>query len=182
MKENEKVISSEITSRVVTVNDLLSIYDISLDNWEIERQIVNTWEVGAKGPDNKIVTTPLFQVKVWLKTKQLTIFNNLREEFVDDIKKLSPKIEKISYRQNVNKEPLLLELNIFDLHLGKIAWSEETNHEYNLEIASDIFNRCIEEFIDETSNKNIERIVFPIGNVHCYLRLGGSIKALLRLY
>jgi predicted phosphodiesterase len=164
MKENEKVISSEITSRVVTVNDLLSIYDISLDNWEIERQIVNTWEVGAKGPDNKIVTTPLFQVKVWLKTKQSTIFNNLREEFINDIKKLSPKIEKISYRQNVNKEPLLLELNIFDLHLGKIAWSEETNHEYNLEIASDIFNRCIEEFIDETSNKNIERIVFPIGN------------------
>jgi len=164
MKENEKVISSEITSRVVTVNDLLSIYDISLDNWEIERQIINTWEVGAKGPDNKIVTTPLFQVKVWLKTKQSTIFNNLREEFINDIKKLSPKIEKISYRQNVNKEPLLLELNIFDLHLGKIAWSEETNHEYNLEIASDIFNRCIEEFIDETSNKNIERIVFPIGN------------------
>jgi predicted phosphodiesterase len=164
MKENEKVISSEITSRVVTVNDLLSIYDISLDNWEIERQIVNTWEVGAKGPDNKIVTTPLFQVKVWLKTKQSTVFNNLREEFINDIKKLSPKIEKISYRQNVNKEPLLLELNIFDLHLGKIAWSEETNHEYNLEIASDIFNRCIEEFIDETSNKNIERIVFPIGN------------------
>jgi predicted phosphodiesterase len=164
MRETEKVISSEITSRVVTVDDLLSIYNISLDNWEIEKQIVNTWEVGAKGPDNKIVTTPLFQVKVWLKTKQSTVFNNLREEFINDIKKLSPKIEKISYRQNVNKEPLLLELNIFDLHLGKIAWSEETNHEYNLEIASDIFNRCIEEFIDETSNKNIERIVFPIGN------------------
>ena len=73
MKEAEKVISSEITTRVVTVDDLLTIYSISLDNWEIEKQIVNTWEVGAKGPDNKIVTTPLFQVKVWLKNKQTAV-------------------------------------------------------------------------------------------------------------
>jgi len=164
MKENEKVISSEITSRVVTVDDLLNIYSISLDEWEIEKQIVNTWEVGAKGPDNKIVTTPLFQVKVWLKSKQSTIFNNLREEFIEDIKKLAPKVEKINYKQKIDKYPLLLELNIFDLHLGKIAWSEETNHDYNLDIASNIFNQCIEEFLDEISNKNIERIVFPIGN------------------
>jgi predicted phosphodiesterase len=73
-------------------------------------------------------------------------------------------LTKINYKQKVDKNPLLLELNIFDLHLGKIAWSEETNHEYNLEIASSIFNQCIEEFLDEVSNKNIERIVFPIGN------------------
>ena len=164
MIENEKVISSEITSRVVTVDDLLNIYSISLDDWEIEKQIVNTWEVGAKGPDNKIVTTPLFQVKVWLKNKQSAVFNNLREEFIEDIKKLSPKVNKINYKQKVDKDPLLLELNIFDLHLGKIAWSEETNHEYNLDIASNIFNQCIEEFLDEVSNKNVERIVFPIGN------------------
>ena len=164
MEENTKVISSEITNRVVTIEDLLKIYDISLENWEIEKQILNTWEVGAKGPDGCIVTTPLFQVKVWLKPKQTTILANIRREFIEDIKKISPKIEKINYNQKVDKNPLLLELNIFDLHLGKIAWSEETNHEYNLEIASTIFNQCIEEFVDETSNKNIERIVFPIGN------------------
>lgn len=164
MEDNTKVISSEVTKRIVTVDDLLNIYSISLDEWEIEKQVVNTWEVGAKGPDNKIVTTPLFQVKIWLKNKQSTVLNNIREEFIEDIKKLSPKVEKINYKQKVDKDPLLLELNIFDLHLGKIAWSEETNHEYNLEIAGNIFNQCIEEFLDEVSNKNIERIVFPIGN------------------
>ncbi len=41
---------------------MLKIYDISLESWEIEKQVLNTWEVGAKGPDNKIITTPLFQV------------------------------------------------------------------------------------------------------------------------
>jgi len=164
MEDSTKILSSEVTQRIVTVDDLLNIYSISLDEWEIEKQVINTWEVGAKGPDNKIVTTPLFQVKVWLKNKQSAVLSNIREEFIEDIKKLSPKVEKINYKQKVDKYPLLLELNIFDLHLGKIAWSEETNHDYNLDIASNIFNSCIEEFLDEVSNKNIGRIVFPIGN------------------
>ncbi len=77
MENNIKTLTSEITPRIVTVDDLLTIYNISLEDWEIEKQVVNTWEVGAKGPDNKIVTTPLFQVKVWLKSKQSTIFNNI---------------------------------------------------------------------------------------------------------
>lgn len=164
MNENTKVISSEVTDRIVTVENLLSVYNISLEDWEIDKQVVNTWEVGAKGPDGKIVTTPLFQVKAWLVNKKTTVINQVREEFIEDIKKLSPKVEKINYKPKVDKIPSLLELNIFDLHLGKIAWSEETNSSYNLEIATDIFNQCIEEFIEETSNKNIERIVFPVGN------------------
>jgi predicted phosphodiesterase len=164
MEQSTKVLTSEITSRIVTPDDLLKVYNVSLEEWEIEKQVLNTWEVGAKGPDSKIVTTPLFQVKLWLKNKQSTVFNNIREEFIEDIKKLSPKIDKISYKPRVDKSPLLLEINVFDLHLGKIAWAEETNHEYNLEIASTLFNNCINEFISECQDKNIERIVLPIGN------------------
>jgi predicted phosphodiesterase len=164
MKNISQTISSEITNRIITVDDLLNIYNISKDEWEIEKQIINTWEVGAKGPNNEIVTTPLFQVKVWLKNKQFIPLNEIKEELVNELKKLSPKVEKINYKPKIDKNSLLLEINIFDLHLGKIAWSEETNHDYNLEIASNIFNECIDEFIEETSNKNIERIVFPIGN------------------
>ena len=164
MKLKTKSISSEITDRIVTVDGLLEAHNISLDNWDIEKQIVNTWEVGTKGPDGNILTTPLFQVKIWLNSKTEPIIKNIREEFVEDLKRLSPKIEKIKYKSKIDKDPLLLELNIFDLHLGKISWSEETNQEYNLEVASDIFNQCIEEFIQETSNKNIEKIIFPIGN------------------
>ena len=69
MEQNNKVLTSEVTSRIVTADDLLNIYSISLDEWEIEKQVLNTWEVGAKGPDGNIVTTPLFQVKLWLKNK-----------------------------------------------------------------------------------------------------------------
>jgi hypothetical protein len=164
MEQNNKVLTSEITNRIITADDLLNVYNISLDDWEIEKQVLNTWEVGAKGPDGNIVTTPLFQVKLWLKNKNTSIFNLIREDFIEDIKKLSPKIDKISHKPRVDKSPLLLEINIFDLHLGKIAWDEETGHNYNLEIASNLFNNCINEFISECQDKNIEKIVVPIGN------------------
>ena len=65
-----KVVSSEITDRIVTEQQLLDLYNISLNEWEIEKKVINTWESGAKGPDGNIVVTPLFQVKVWLKSKK----------------------------------------------------------------------------------------------------------------
>lgn len=160
----EKVISSEVTDRIVTVEKLLEIYNIDLNIWEIEKQVVNTWEVGAKGPDNKITTTPLFQVKLWLKKKQAASdLQVLREQFVDDLKALSPKVEAINRPFSV--EPgKLLEINIFDLHFGKVAWHEEVGENYNIEIATERFNNCIDYFIDTYKNFNIEKILFPISN------------------
>ena len=164
MIENTRVISSETTDRLITVDSLLNTHNIDLENWEVEKQVINSWEVGTKGPDGNIVTTPLFQIKVWLKNKQTAILKIIREDFINDLKNISPKVDKITYNSSLTKNPLLLEINIFDLHLGKIAWSEETNQDYNLTIASNLFTSCIDEFISEVSNKNIERIVLPIGN------------------
>ena len=56
-----KELSSQITDRIVTVDQLLNAHEISLEYWDIEKQIVNSWEVGAKTPDGVIATTPLFQ-------------------------------------------------------------------------------------------------------------------------
>ena len=36
-----KELSSQITDRIVTVDQLLSVHDISLEYWEIQKQIVN---------------------------------------------------------------------------------------------------------------------------------------------
>jgi hypothetical protein len=36
----EKVLTSEVTNRVVTTDQLLNIHNISLNEWNIEKQIV----------------------------------------------------------------------------------------------------------------------------------------------
>lgn len=162
--ETEKVITSEVTDRIVTVEKLLDIYNIDLEVWEIEKKIVNTWEVGAKAPTGHIVTTPLFQVKLWLKKKQAaTDLAILRKQFVEDLKDLSPAVEKYKHK-NPDTPGRLLEINIFDLHFGKVAWHEEVGENYNIEIATQRFNQAIEYFIDIHKEHNIEKILFPISN------------------
>ena len=57
-----KVISSEVLDRIITEEQLLVIYNISLEDWEVEKKIINTWEIGAKTPDGTLAVTPLFQI------------------------------------------------------------------------------------------------------------------------
>jgi hypothetical protein len=61
--------TQEITSkspRIKTLAQLIDACDIDLDEWIIERHVVNKWEVGAKGANKEVRVHPLFQVKVWL--------------------------------------------------------------------------------------------------------------------
>ncbi|KPJ89861.1 MAG: hypothetical protein AMJ53_15395 [Gammaproteobacteria bacterium SG8_11] len=56
--------------RIQTLEQLIEACKIDLEEWVIERHVINKWEVGAKvdGLVNLIVE-PLFQVKVWLKKR-----------------------------------------------------------------------------------------------------------------
>jgi hypothetical protein len=160
-----KELSSQITDRIVTVDQLLNAHDISLEYWEIEKQIVNSWEVGAKTPDGVIATTPLFQVKIWLRSKiESKRLDEIKAEFIEDLKALSPVVKKIEYKNVSEKPKKMVEINIFDLHLGKFAWREETNHDYDLKIAMGIFNDCIDHFIESVKNVNVDKFLIPIGN------------------
>lgn len=159
----EKILTSDISKRIVTEEHLLQVHNISLEDWEIEKKLINTWESSSKNSKGETVVTPMFQVKVWLKSKQeVKTLETIKKEFVEDLKNFSPKVSKINYPLHSN--PHLLELNIFDLHLGKIAWAPETNSSYNIEIAIKLFNDSIDEFIKDVSHYPINKILLPIGN------------------
>jgi hypothetical protein len=160
----QKEISSSISDRIITVDQLLKVYDLSLDDWEIEKQIVNTWEVGAKSPTGEIVTTPLFQVKVWLRSKkEIKTLESIKHDFIQELKNISPVVPKKPTLYKGNKG-YLLEINVFDLHLGKKSWEEETSHEYSLSKAIELFEQSILNFIEETKHLPIEKFLLPIGN------------------
>lgn len=51
--------------RIKTLEQLIVACQIDLAEWEIEKHVINKWEVGAKG-DAGFNVEPLFQVKAWL--------------------------------------------------------------------------------------------------------------------
>ncbi len=58
----------------------------------------------------------------------------------------------------------LLEVSIFDLHLGKLAWKPESGADYDLKISQTGFCEALETLIERSKGFPIERVVFPIGN------------------
>jgi len=55
--------------RIRTLEELIEQCEIDLNEWVIDRHVVNKWEVGAKQDNGTILISPLFQVKAWLTNK-----------------------------------------------------------------------------------------------------------------
>jgi hypothetical protein len=108
--------------------------------------------------------TPLYQVKAWLKRKVALLAARAEVEALlaearkglPTIKALAPKAPKSGY---------MLELNIADLHNGKLAWSGETGHEsYDTRIAESIHDAAVEALLQRTSAYQFDEIVLAVGN------------------
>lgn len=56
--------------RIKTLEQLIEECEINLDEWIVDRHVVNKWEVGAKNSLKEVVVHPLFQVKAWLTKRE----------------------------------------------------------------------------------------------------------------
>lgn len=151
------------TARIKSLEDLVRECSIDLSVWEVERFVCNKWEVGAKDAQLQVQVTPLFQVKAWLKKNKQGAQNKaFREQLAKDMKAHAVSYPPLKY--NLNLEGCLLEIDIPDLHLGKLTWAEETGDNYNLQIAEQRFLNSIRQIVALSSGFPINRILLPIGN------------------
>ena len=160
--KNKQTITSPKSSRIKTLDDLIRVCKIDTSIWNVDRYVVNKWEVGSQ-VDGQIIVEPLFQIKAWLKRfTEIFELKRIRQEMMDDIKSFSP-----IYKTNNHKivdEGQLMEINIFDLHFGKLCWGKETGDNYDIKIATRRFIDAISAMITRSKGFDIKRIVFPIGN------------------
>lgn len=151
------------SKKIIPVQELLELFKVDTTVWEVERYIINKWDTTSF--DNKESTTvPNFQVKVWLKKKQEIV---QKEDIKKDIKEIVSDIKWIKNESypifKYNSDRHLLEINLFDLHFGKIGWRGEAE-DYDIKIAKERFENAFEDLIAKASKFGIRRILFPIGN------------------
>lgn len=148
--------------RVKSLDDLITACDIDTKVWEVEKYVANKWEMGSS-VDGVIVTEPLFQIKAFLKRKKVNTI-----DFKELARELKMELSNLIQWQDIyppeKPDGSLFVPNIFDLHLGKLAWGEETGEDYDLEIAKKRFNTAMDDLINKSSGYNIGRILFPVGN------------------
>lgn len=73
----------------------------------------------------------------------------------------------------------MLEINIPDLHVGKLAWSKETGHEdYDSQLAVQVFDQALATLLARTSSYTFDEIVFVLGNdlLHADTKTGTTTK------
>ena len=108
----------------------------------------------------------------WLKSKTGSIFirnkdgfvtyEDMKDELVAEMKRHAPKYPSVKRKKL--KEGHLLIIDPADVHIGKLALSEETGDDYNIEIAK---KRCfdgVNGILDSAKGFPIDNIIFVIGN------------------
>ena len=169
-KENDASLESKLSTRIKTLDDLLEKSNVDEKVWEVERHVINKWEVGSN-IDGRIVVEELFQVKCWLKKNtDFLDMVQIKEDILQEISAYSPIVtlkEFIALPRGesntdtdviLDESPHVLEINIFDLHFGKLAYNYDTN------IAKKRFLKALEVLVKRASNFKIDRILFPVGN------------------
>ncbi len=150
-------------SRIRTIEDLLIFSQTDTRVWEVERHLINKWEMGAKDPiSGNILTEPLFQLKVWLRRKLAEqklegLFQRLLVQFREAAPARPPVVHPPDARG-------MLEISLMDLHLGKYAWAPETGRDYDPDITERMFWEALEDLLHKASGCRPQQVLFVVGN------------------
>lgn len=137
-------------------SSLLKAHGFDVKEWVLVSARNNVWNVYSKQDGIQ----ELYSSKIIVKPRTNISLEEIEEFYSALINTYSsPIVEKYE-----NKNGLLFELPIVDLHLGKFSTSDIVKDEYNTQIARDCFNKVIDTCISRLKGVNIEKIVFPIGN------------------
>lgn len=160
-----------------TVADVIRKGDIDISIWDIERFILNSWEMGYKDSEGIAKAKPLWQVKVWLKRKIIDT-EKIIEAVTDRMKAHSPVVA--SFHNNLKKTGYMWELDIIDLHVGKFSWKPETGYNWDVKLAVEANNKAVDELYSRAivNDYQFEKILIPIGNdlLHVDNMLGETTK------
>ena len=151
-------ISSEKIIRIaneteVTPELMVELHGLDPRQWECVSYKNNYWQQQKKGG----TALTLYQSKLTVKPK----VDGLDLEAINEhFRKLDRtyKPPKIIYRKHDGSQ--MAEVNIADLHLGKLCWHGDTGNNYDYKIARDIFYRIINEVCNELQGRPLEYILF----------------------
>ena len=153
--------SITVNVRIKSLDAAISAAEVDLSEWEVERYVINKWEMAYKDEKTGAKTQDLWQVKLWLKKRKSNHVEDYLAGLEDKIGSWKPVVPNLS---KVRSDRHLLEVSLFDAHFGKLAWGGETGTEYDLRIAKNLYQNAVEDLLERSNGFNIEQILFPIGN------------------
>lgn len=141
----------------LTPKEVLEIHGFKPELWEVVSCVNNFWNSQVKGGELQVS----YQSKLTAKPIKRGIeFEEIKKKYESlDRKYFTPKPVIVNKNGSV-----MIEVNIADLHLGKLCWHGDTGNNYDYKIAKEIYYQIISEVCEEIKHKPIEYITFVWSN------------------
>lgn len=163
---NQPTLTSEVNSdtwsvfipntEFCTADEVASYCKVDLATWELERFRAKDVSKSDEGPR--------FQISAFFRRrKDILAIRAEIEDLKNEAKRTAPVPNKIKRVKELTGN--MLEIGIFDLHMGKLAYPPETGHEpYDIQIAQAMFERALEALIERSKGLKWDKILFTVGN------------------
>lgn len=158
-------------TRIKTLEELLDYCKVDARVWEVERFVVNKWEVGAVDrSSHTIIVEPLFQVKAVLRKKKdaatlIQVANELVAYVKEEATKLKPpRIVRETASGRESALTVAVEVSVPDIHFGKLVEVAECGEHYDLREAKSIYLAAVENLVSGVLHFDVEEFILPIGN------------------
>lgn len=163
--ESEKsIVVESYQGKFRSTDEALADAKIDTEKWEVERQVVNYWQMGSKLDTGRIAVTDLYQIKIWLKPKVALSVEELRDNIVADIAAIAAEpAPRLRPPDRGDGQLGVLVLN--DAHLGSLVWAKETlGDNYDVKIAAGLLKDVAMELLARARDRGVRKIIIPVGN------------------
>jgi hypothetical protein len=144
------------------LQEILSITKVDQTKWDVETYTISKKEVKKVDKYDNVTYAPKYDFNIKLKKKQIDLKEEI-EALKNDFKIHQPK----TYKGKVSKDnggEILLEVAIFDVHYGKLGWSESCGEDYDIKIARTRYLNKLYSIVERAKKQGkINKILFPIG-------------------
>lgn len=181
-QEDGENIHVVVTSRrMLTKEEVIEQFKVDTDQWEVDSFEVNTsegyrkdrkvkWEVengtvlyGSVKDTGRMLIVPLYHIKVKFHRKSEEIrVRSAVEDMKEDAVNYAPKYPKIKYPKVRN--PHLYEIDLPDIHFGRLTWAEESGKDYDIQIAEKYVKSVLTQLLEYSKVFETSKILLPIGN------------------
>lgn len=154
--------------RIVTLEDAVAFAEVDLTQWRVKSWECTSWEVAMKmrvkdGPD-RAERHHLWRVS--LKLERLLpkcvadALDAVYKRFEDAGRTLRfDRTHVVSRRGGA-----MMEINVPDVHMGKLCWKPESGDNYDMKIAEAVYDHAVAELQGRASSFDVDEAVFLLGS------------------
>lgn len=169
-------IFAKMESRYVeSLDDLLRVCDVNLDEHIVDHHRIKTSQtpmklrtvVGEDEKGNRIFEDKPTKIQAFHILAKLIRkvpeggIEDAFDRFVEKAESHAPKYPNIKKPKQAER---FAEISIYDLHVGKLSWEQETGGNYDTKIALDRFKSAFYDLVDRSLDLGCDELVIPLGN------------------